>query len=212
MIFEVGQRVTFRSLQWEVEQVGSHLLTLFGRDRANQGRRARVVLGLERIEHAEVPPLRWTAGVEVEAGDLAGGRGRRGGRGRVEGLEGRQARRAQPHKRLYASARSPGEGVVSKATSDASSEGLASRADEHEGARRAPRCTRPASTWPAALALKRGKAEICDLACVRLGKHGYFVVAYPWPHCGLNWDTKTSPDVSSRRLPAAPSRSQKWLR
>jgi len=63
MAFEVGERVTFRSLQWEVEDtsIGS-ALTLFGRDRANRGYRARVILGLEPIERTAIPPVSWTVG------------------------------------------------------------------------------------------------------------------------------------------------------
>ncbi|MBI4613295.1 MAG: DEAD/DEAH box helicase family protein [Planctomycetes bacterium] len=61
MSFEIGQRVLFRSLQWEVEDApAASLVTLFGRDRLNQGRRIRVVPGLEPIKRAEVPSLDWT--------------------------------------------------------------------------------------------------------------------------------------------------------
>src|SRR5574341_627753 len=62
MILEVGQRVTFRSLQWEVENVSGTFATLFGRDLANHGHRAQVVLSLEPVERTEVPTLRWTLG------------------------------------------------------------------------------------------------------------------------------------------------------
>lgn len=34
------------------------MITLFGRDQANRGHRARVLVGLEPIERAESPPLR----------------------------------------------------------------------------------------------------------------------------------------------------------
>lgn len=64
MPFEIGQRVTFRSLQWEVEDTSSDgVLALFGRDRANQGHHIRVVLDLaEPLERTEIPELRWTVG------------------------------------------------------------------------------------------------------------------------------------------------------
>lgn len=63
MSFEIGQRVTFRSLQWEVEDTSSEAtITLFGRDRANQGRRVKIVRDLEPLERTEVPPLAWTIG------------------------------------------------------------------------------------------------------------------------------------------------------
>ncbi len=63
MPFDIGQRVTFRSLQWEVEDVRSDsTLVLFGRDHENRGHHAHVVLGLENIERTEVPTLEWTLG------------------------------------------------------------------------------------------------------------------------------------------------------
>jgi superfamily II DNA or RNA helicase len=55
--FEVGERVRFRSLQWEVEDAGERLVTLFGREAVNRGRRVRVVQGLEPIERTAPPPL-----------------------------------------------------------------------------------------------------------------------------------------------------------
>jgi len=61
MTLELGQRVLFRSLQWEVEDNSSEsTVTLFGRDRANQGRRVTAVLGLEPIERADPADLLWT--------------------------------------------------------------------------------------------------------------------------------------------------------
>ncbi|HZV49247.1 MAG TPA: DEAD/DEAH box helicase, partial [Candidatus Dormibacteraeota bacterium] len=54
---EVGERVRFRSLQWEVEDAGERLVTLFGREAVNRGRRVRVVQGLEPIERTAPPPL-----------------------------------------------------------------------------------------------------------------------------------------------------------
>jgi superfamily II DNA or RNA helicase len=65
MGFEIGQRVMFRSLQWEVADTSSEtLVELFGRSEENRGRRIRVLLGLDgaSIQRAEIPPLRWTIG------------------------------------------------------------------------------------------------------------------------------------------------------
>src|SRR5713226_2546769 len=65
MSFEIGQRVLFRSLQWEVADTSSEtFVELFGRSEENRGRRMRVLLGLDgaSIERAEIPPLRWTIG------------------------------------------------------------------------------------------------------------------------------------------------------
>ena len=65
MSLEIGQRVMFRSLQWEVADTSSEtFVELFGRSEENRGRRMRVLLGLdgESIERAEIPPLRWTIG------------------------------------------------------------------------------------------------------------------------------------------------------
>lgn len=61
---EIGERVRFRSLRWEVAEADRDgVVGLFGRDRENQGRLAHVVLGLgEPIERLEVPQLRWTVG------------------------------------------------------------------------------------------------------------------------------------------------------
>jgi hypothetical protein len=55
--FEVGEHVRFRSLQWEVEDAGERLVTLFGREAINRGRQVRVVQGLEPIERTAPPPL-----------------------------------------------------------------------------------------------------------------------------------------------------------
>jgi hypothetical protein len=61
--FEIGQRVVFRSLHWEVADNASNAyIELYGRSRENQGRTVQVVLGLEPIERAETPELEWTLG------------------------------------------------------------------------------------------------------------------------------------------------------
>jgi hypothetical protein len=61
MHFEIGQRVIFRSLQWEVaDNASESYVELFGRSRENQGRTVRVILGPEPIEPAQVPTLEWT--------------------------------------------------------------------------------------------------------------------------------------------------------
>ena len=61
--FEVGEKVVFRSLQWEVGDGSTEeVLTLFGRDALNRRRRQRVLVALEDIRRAEVPPLSWTLG------------------------------------------------------------------------------------------------------------------------------------------------------
>lgn len=63
MPLEIGQRVIFRSLQWEVADNSSDaVVELFGRDRLNQGQIARAILGLEPITPARVPDLTWTVG------------------------------------------------------------------------------------------------------------------------------------------------------
>jgi len=63
MPLEIGQRVVFRSLQWEVADNSSDaVVELFGRDRMNQGQIARAILGLEPITPARVPDLTWTIG------------------------------------------------------------------------------------------------------------------------------------------------------
>lgn len=65
MHFEIGQRVLFRSLQWEVADTSSDVFVeLFGRSDENRGRRIRVLLALDgfSIERAAVPPLYWTIG------------------------------------------------------------------------------------------------------------------------------------------------------
>lgn len=64
MSFEIGQRVTFRSLAWEVaENASSGFITLYGRSRENQGRTVRVIAGLEPIDHTETPDVGWTLGL-----------------------------------------------------------------------------------------------------------------------------------------------------
>ncbi len=63
MPFEVGERVIFRSLPWEVADVSSATsIELFGRGRENQGLRIRIIPDLESIERAQVPGLNWTLG------------------------------------------------------------------------------------------------------------------------------------------------------
>jgi superfamily II DNA or RNA helicase len=65
MSLEIGQRVLFRSLSWEVADTSSDaFVELFGLSDENRGRRVRVLLGLDgaAIERAETPPLRWTIG------------------------------------------------------------------------------------------------------------------------------------------------------
>lgn len=63
MTFEIGERVIFRSLHWEVADNASQAyVELFGRDRLNQGQRIKAILGLEPIESARMPDLDWTIG------------------------------------------------------------------------------------------------------------------------------------------------------
>lgn len=63
MSFEIGQRVIFRSLEWEVQDNSSQsYVELFGRSRINRGQVARAILGIERIERAEPPDLTWSIG------------------------------------------------------------------------------------------------------------------------------------------------------
>src|SRR5258707_397327 len=65
MSFEIGERVIFRSLLWEVEDTSSELsLGLFGRSAENQGRHVRVLLDLDDISRADLPELRWTIGAK----------------------------------------------------------------------------------------------------------------------------------------------------
>lgn len=63
MSFEIGERVVFRTLQWEVADNSSeNILELFGRSHENRGRMVRVVVGLESIDRAQAPELTWTLG------------------------------------------------------------------------------------------------------------------------------------------------------
>ncbi len=63
MAFEIGQRVVFRSLQWEIADTSSQAtLLLYGRSRENQGRKQRVFLGLEPLTYAASPKLTWMLG------------------------------------------------------------------------------------------------------------------------------------------------------
>lgn len=59
---EVGERVRFRSLDWEVADVSDLAVSLFGRQAANRGRRLTVIPGLEPIERVAPPPLTYTVG------------------------------------------------------------------------------------------------------------------------------------------------------
>jgi superfamily II DNA or RNA helicase len=63
MHFEIGERVLFRSLQWEVSDNSSDItVELYGRSRENQGRTVRVILDVEPVERAHAPVLEWTLG------------------------------------------------------------------------------------------------------------------------------------------------------
>jgi superfamily II DNA or RNA helicase len=63
MNLEIGQRVIFRSLHWEVaDNASESYVELFGRSRENRGRSVRVILGLEPIGRADVPTVEWTLG------------------------------------------------------------------------------------------------------------------------------------------------------
>jgi len=65
MSFEIGQRVVFRSLQWEVADTSSEtVVELFGRSEENRGRKIKVLLGLDggSVELAQIPSLSWTIG------------------------------------------------------------------------------------------------------------------------------------------------------
>lgn len=65
MSFEIGERVIFRSLLWEVADTSSEAsLELFGRSSENQGRRIRVLLDLDDMQRAELPELKWTIGAK----------------------------------------------------------------------------------------------------------------------------------------------------
>ena len=65
MSFEIGERVIFRSLLWEVADTSSEAsVELFGRSSENQGRRIRVLLDLDDMQRAELPELKWTIGVK----------------------------------------------------------------------------------------------------------------------------------------------------
>ncbi len=63
MPIEIGERVVFRSLQWEVaNNAAEQYVELFGRSAGNRGRTVRALVGLEPIERALPPPLTWTLG------------------------------------------------------------------------------------------------------------------------------------------------------
>ncbi len=65
MNFEIGERVVFRSLLWEVANTSSETsIELFGRSSENQGRRAHILLDLDDITRAEIPALKWTIGAK----------------------------------------------------------------------------------------------------------------------------------------------------
>ncbi|PZR94652.1 MAG: hypothetical protein DLM67_12200 [Candidatus Nephthysia bennettiae] len=59
---EIGERVRFRSLQWEVEDVSAGAIRLFGREASNQGRRLSVIPGFEPVERVKPPPLTYRIG------------------------------------------------------------------------------------------------------------------------------------------------------
>ena len=59
---EIGERVRYRSLVWEVAEVGERSLTLFGREAANRGRSVQPLNGYERIERVTPPPLTYRIG------------------------------------------------------------------------------------------------------------------------------------------------------
>lgn len=63
MPFEIGERVTYRSLEWEVADNSSDaFIALYGRSRENQGRTVRVIPDLEPIERTAMPQVGWTLG------------------------------------------------------------------------------------------------------------------------------------------------------
>lgn len=63
MPFEIGERVTYRSLEWEVSDNASEaVITLYGRSHENQGRTIRVIPGIEPIERTATPEVAWTLG------------------------------------------------------------------------------------------------------------------------------------------------------
>jgi len=63
MPFEIGERVTYRSLEWEVADSSSDaVIALYGRSRENQGRQVLVIPGIEPIERTETPAMSWTIG------------------------------------------------------------------------------------------------------------------------------------------------------
>lgn len=65
MSFEIGERVIFRSLLWEVADTSSEAsVELFGRSSENQGRRIRILLDLDNPQRAELPELKWTIGAK----------------------------------------------------------------------------------------------------------------------------------------------------
>lgn len=59
---EIGERVRFRSLQWEVADATERVVTLFGREPANRGRMVHALRGLELIARMAAPPLTYTVG------------------------------------------------------------------------------------------------------------------------------------------------------
>src|SRR5438128_11776958 len=65
MGFEIGERVIFRSLMWEVADTSSDTsIELFGLSPENRGLQMRVLLDLEQLERAEIPTLNWTIGAK----------------------------------------------------------------------------------------------------------------------------------------------------
>lgn len=59
---EIGERVRFRSRQWEVVDTTERAVTLFGREAANRRRRVHALLGLEPIARMAAPPLTYGIG------------------------------------------------------------------------------------------------------------------------------------------------------
>src|SRR2546427_527941 len=59
---EIGERVRFRSLHWEVEDVSASAIRLFGREASNQGRHLSVIPGFEPVERVKPPPLTYRIG------------------------------------------------------------------------------------------------------------------------------------------------------
>lgn len=59
---EVGERVLFRSLRWEVAEASDQVVRLYGREAMNQGVEVQVLPDLEPIERLVTPPLQYSIG------------------------------------------------------------------------------------------------------------------------------------------------------